>query len=70
MADIVQTASVLGLLTKTQRIVPVVDAVKAQIKLKAEVFQTFMTVLKDDNTPLWEMLYQYYCKCYVKTKNL
>ena len=62
MADIVQAAAVEGLLTKTQRIAPVVDAVLAQIKLEADLFHTFMTVLKDENVHLWKMLDQYYCK--------
>ena len=63
MADIVQTASVEGLLTKTHRIAPVMDAVLAQIRLKADLFHTFMTVLKKENVHLWEILDQYYCKC-------
>ena len=62
MADIVQTASVEGLLTKTRRIAQVVDAVLAQIKLKAHLYHTFMTVLKDENIYLWETLHRYYCK--------
>ena len=63
MADIVQKASVKGILTGSERISPVMDAVKAQIRLKAELFVTFMGVLKEVNPQLWSVVDNYHTSC-------
>ena len=63
MTDTVRKASVQGLLTNAERIQPVMNAVLAQIYLKADLFNKFMPVLKKVNPGLWESINQYYhCK--------
>ena len=58
---IVQAASV-GMLTLPQRIAPIVEAVLAQIKLKANLFHVFMDVLRKENSCLGDVIQRYYCK--------
>ena len=52
----------LGVLTVSQRIAPVMDAVLAQIKLDAAVFHIFMDVLKKENSPLADSIQQSFRK--------
>ena len=58
---IVQAASV-GMLTLPQRIAPIVEAVLAQIQLKANLFHVFMDVLRRENACLGDVIRQHYCK--------
>ena len=60
--DIVEAASVVGVLTGSQRIAPVISAVRAQIKLKASNFHTIMKVLKTVNSCLAYIISGYYSK--------
>ena len=62
MVDIVDVASVPGVLTVSQRIAPIMRAVLAQIELKANLFHKFMDVLRRVNSCLEGKLQQYYCK--------
>ena len=50
------------MLTLPQRIAPIVEAVLAQIKLKANLFHIFMDVLRRENSCLGDVIQQYYCK--------
>ena len=58
--DIVEVASVVGVLTGSQRIAPVISAVLAQIKLRANNFHTFMSVLRAVNSCLADTISEYY----------
>ena len=57
---IVQAASVVGVLTNNQRIAPVMDSVLAQIKLNANLFHTFIDVLRRENSVLADSIQQSY----------
>ena len=58
--DIVEMASMVGGLTGPQRIAPVIEAVLAQIMLKADLFHTFMDVLRRENAVLADDIQQSY----------
>ena len=68
MTDIVEKASVVGVLTGSERISPVMDAVLAQVGLKADLFHTFMAELKETNRHLWGVIQQYYCEWIIMSK--
>ena len=57
---IVGAASVVGVLTGPERVAPVMEAVLAQIKVKAELFHTFMDVLRRENDVLADVIQQSY----------
>ena len=57
---IVQAASVVGVFTNNQRIAPVMDAVLVQIKLNADFFNTFIDVLRRENSALADSIQQSY----------
>ena len=52
----------MGILTISQRIAPIVEAVLAQIQLKANLFHVFMDVLRRENSCLGDIIQQQYCK--------
>ena len=55
----------VGLLTGPQRVVSVMEAVLAQIMLKADLFHTFMDILRRENSDLADVVQQDYCKSYI-----
>ena len=57
---IVGPASVVGVLTGPERVAPVMEAVLAQIEVKAELFHTFMDVLRRENNVLADVIQQSY----------
>ena len=57
---IVRPASVVGVLTGPERVAPVMEAVLAQISLNAELFHTFMDVLRRENAVLANVIQQSY----------
>ena len=54
--DIVDSASVVGVLTAAQRIQPVITAVHAQIELRASLYHKFIAVVQQFNPLLAEVL--------------
>ena len=56
-------ASEERVLTRSERMTRVIEAVLAQIKLKDTLFHIFMGLLKEVNLHLWDVINQYYCKC-------
>ena len=52
----------IGVLTGPQRTAPVMQAVLAQVKLKSDLFHTFMDILRRENDVLWKCIQQHYCK--------
>ena len=52
----------MGVLTPSQRIAPVMDAVLAQISLKAAHFHTLMDILMTENVDLRRLILHDYCK--------
>ena len=59
---IVQAASVVGVLTGPERVAPVMEAVLAQIRLKADLFLIFMDILRSENSNLADIVQQEYGK--------
>ena len=60
--DVVNSASVVGVLTPAQRIRPVIVAVHSQISLCASTYHTFVDILQQFNTPLAGVLNKFYGK--------
>ena len=52
----------MGVLTGTERIAPVMEAVLAQIMLKADLFHTFMDVLRREDAVLAAVIQRSYSK--------
>ena len=61
-SDVVDRASVVGILTPAQRIQPIVMAIKTQIQLDVSKFQSLMRALETCNAQLAERLRKFYCK--------
>ena len=59
-SDVVDRASVVGILTPAQRIQPIVMAIKTQIQLNASNFQVLMGALKPFNLQLSQSLRKFY----------
>lgn len=60
ITDNVQEASVIGVLTKSQRIQPLVEAVLTQINLKADLFHKFVVILREEHSTLAQSIQQYH----------
>ena len=50
----------VGVLTGPERVAPVMEAVLAQISLNAELFHTFMDILRRENAVLADVIQQSY----------
>ena len=60
--DVVDRASVVGILTPSQRIQPIVMAIKAQIQLDASNFQALVDALTPFHLQLSQTLWKFYSK--------